>query len=167
MRMRKEQTEHFYTPLGVSFRIIGAAESPTFGNCFVVEAVPHERILRADQFEFETDIERSNLWEMLNLKEIKRLKNKRVKEKARARKERDRVRNQQDDYAAQMDETIEKATRWTYEPTQPLEEISDEELAETESIGRADSEGHASYDEQLEVALSLEASAEIESEEDY
>jgi hypothetical protein len=167
MRVRKEQAEHFYTPLGMSFRIIGASHSEAFGKCFVVEGIPHERTFRADQFEFETVIERDNLWELLRAKELKRVKNKRVKENARARKERDRVRNQQDDYAAQMDETIEKATRWTYEPTQPLREISDEELAETESIGRADSEGHASYDEQLEVALSMEASAEIESEEDY
>jgi hypothetical protein len=133
----------------------------------VVEALPHERTFRADQFEFDTVEERDALWEMLRAKELKRLKNKRVKENGRARKQRDRVRQEQNDYDAQVDESLGKREPWSYEPAQPLEEIPDDEPAETESIFRADSEGHASYDEQLEVALSIEASSEIESEEDY
>jgi hypothetical protein len=165
MRTRKEQAEHFYTPLGIAFRIIGASHSEAFGKCFIVEGIPHERTFRADQFEFETVIERDNLWELLRLKELKRVKNKRVKENARARKERDRVRKQQDDYDSKMDESLEKASRWTYEPTQPLEEIPDDEPAESETISRADSEGHSSNDERLEVALAMESASE--DEEDY
>jgi hypothetical protein len=130
-----------------------------------VEGIPHERTFRADQFEFETVIERDNLWELLRVKELKRVKNKRVKENARARKERDRVRKQQDDYDSKMDESLEKASRWTYEPTQPLEEIPDDEPAESETISRADSEGHSSNDERLEVALAMESASE--DEEDY
>jgi len=99
------------------------------------------------------------------VKELKRVKNKRVKENARARKERDRVRKQQDDYDSKMDESLEKASRWTYEPTQPLEEIPDDEPAESETISRADSEGHSSNDERLEVALAMESASE--DEEDY
>lgn len=130
-----------------------------------MEGIPHERTFRADQFEFETVIERDNLWELLRVKELKRVKNKRVKENARARKERDRVRKQQDDYDSKMDESLEKASRWTYEPTQPLEEIPDDEPAESETISRADSEGHSSNDERLEVALAMESASE--DEEDY
>jgi hypothetical protein len=130
-----------------------------------VEGIPHERTFRADQFEFETVIERDNLWELLRVKELKRVKNKRVKENARARKERERVRKQQDDYDSKMDESLEKASRWTYEPTQPLEEIPDDEPAESETISRADSEGHSSNDERLEVALAMESASE--DEEDY
>ena len=130
-----------------------------------MEGIPHERTFRADQFEFETVIDRDNLWELLRVKELKRVKNKRVKENARARKERDRVRKQQDDYDSKMDESLEKASRWTYEPTQPLEEIPDDEPAESETISRADSEGHSSNDERLEVALAMESASE--DEEDY
>jgi hypothetical protein len=39
MRTRKEQAEHFYTPLGIAFRIIGASHSEAFGKCFIVEGV--------------------------------------------------------------------------------------------------------------------------------
>jgi hypothetical protein len=164
MRTRKEQAEHFYTPLGIAFRIIGASHSEAFGKCFIVEGIPHERTFRADQFEFETVIERDNLWELLRLKELKRVKNKRVKENARARKERDRVRKQQDDYDSKMDESLEKASRWTYEPTQPLE---GDDSAESEIISREDTTGSESYDQELEAALAMEAADEIENEEEY
>jgi hypothetical protein len=164
MRTRKEQAEHFYTPLGIAFRIIGASHSEAFGKCFIVEGIPHERTFRADQFEFETVIERDNLWELLRVKELKRVKNKRVKENARARKERDRVRKQQDDYDSTMDESLEKASRWTYEPTQPLE---GDDSAESEIISREDTTGSESYDQELEAALAMEAADEIENEEEY
>jgi hypothetical protein len=164
MRTRKEQAEHFYTPLGIAFRIIGASNSEAFGKCFIVEGIPHERTFRADQFEFETVIERDNLWELLRVKELKRVKNKRVKENARARKERDRVRKQQDDYDSTMDESLEKASRWTYEPTQPLE---GDDSAESEIISREDTTGSESYDQELEAALAMEAADEIENEEEY
>jgi hypothetical protein len=98
------------------------------------------------------------------VKELKRVKNKRVKENARARKERDRVRKQQDDYDSTMDESLEKASRWTYEPTQPLE---GDDSAESEIISREDTTGSESYDQELEAALAMEAADEIENEEEY
>ena len=166
MRTRKESAkEYYYTPLETSFRIVGAAESPTFGRCFVVIDGERERTLQAGQFEFETTVERDALWEMLKLKETKRLRNKRSKENGRARRERDRVRKQQDDYDSKMDETLEKTSRWTYKSEQPQEEIADDEPAESEAISRGDSEGHSSNDDRVEAILAMEAAAE--DEEDY
>jgi hypothetical protein len=164
----KDVPGYYHRLAKLNLLIIGAMTTSNGSKCFVCveETNSRERLFPIEGFDAPLH-ELEDTWTRLQKIEIKRVKAQRVKERARTRREQDRVRQQHDDYEARSDD--EERTPWSYEPTQPLEESADDEPAETETISRSDSEGHTSYDEQVEAVLTMEmeAAAEVETEEDY
>jgi hypothetical protein len=163
--MKKTFPRFYHRLAKQDFLIIGAMATSSGWKCLVCVETEgsKERLFPIDGFDAPPH-ELENLWDTLQKAEAKRVKARRAKERGRSRREQDRVRQQHDDYEARSDE---ERTPWSYEPTQPLEEIQDDEPAETETISRADSEGHISFEGELESALAFESSAEIDSEEDF
>jgi hypothetical protein len=154
MRRTGSRREITHDTLGIKLTVVGARAAQT-GPCFVVteESAPNrERMFLTSCFSVDIPlVEREALYLALVEKEIKRVKNKSLKDAAREKARVSRARAESDAEEKRTYRDLGAESKAEYEPDDPLQPIE-----ESESIVEADSEGHESLSEIEEEEFALE-----------